>query len=129
MKREEGENKPRYGTVNFEKRKHPRFNVDLPVEYARSDRVVNHGEAVNVSEEGLLLYLPEKIEVGQHLNLKLFFSSGVETNTVETLARVVWTDIHLGKCWGDYRTGVKFINISLLDLEKLKIFLNSLSSS
>ena len=129
MKREEGENKPRYGTVNFEKRKHPRFNVDLPVEYARSDRVVNHGEAVNVSEEGLLLYLPEKIEVGQHLNLKLFFSSGVETNTVETLARVVWTDIHLGKGWGDYRTGVKFINISLLDLEKLKIFLNSLSSS
>ncbi len=128
MKKENEEGKPRYGTVNFEKRRHPRFNVDLPVEYARSDLIVKHGEAVNVSEEGLLLHLPEKTEVGQHLSLKLFFSSGVEFNTIETLVQVVWTDIHLGKDWGDYRTGVKFVNISLLDLEKLKIFLNSLSS-
>ena len=129
MKREEEEGKPRYGTVNFEKRRHPRFNVDLPIEYVRSDMVVNHGEAVNVSEEGLLLHLPEKTEVGQHLTLKLFFPSEIEAKTIKTLVQVVWTDIHLGKGWGDYRTGVKFVNISLLDLEKLKIFLNSLSSS
>jgi c-di-GMP-binding flagellar brake protein YcgR len=127
VKKEERGTKPRYGTVNFEKRRHPRFNVDLPIEYARSDLVVNHGEALNVSEGGLLVYLPEKMEVGQHLSLKLFFSSGFEFNTIETLVQVVWMDIHLGEDWGDYRAGVKFVDISPRDLEKLKFFLRSLS--
>ena len=127
MKKEEEGTKPRYGTVNFEKRKHPRFNVDLPVEYAHNNQVVTHGEAVNVSEGGLLVYLPEKMEVGQYLSLKLFFSFGTEFNTVETLVRVVWVDIHLEEDWGDYRTGVEFVEISPGDMERLRIFLNSLS--
>lgn len=127
MKKEEKGTKPHYGTVNFEKRRHPRFNVDLPIEYVRSDLAVNHGEALNASEGGLLVYLPEKMEVGQHLSLKLFFSSGFEFNTIETLVRVVWMDFHLGEDREDYRAGVKFVDISPGDMEKLRIFLRSLS--
>jgi hypothetical protein len=89
--------------------------------------VVKHGRVANASEGGLLVYFPEKMEVGQHLSLKIFFSSGVELNTIETLMEVVWTDIDLGKDWGDYRTGVKFVDISSEDMERLKIFLGSLS--
>jgi len=49
----EGKNtKLRYGTVNFERRRHPRINVDLPIEYARSDWVVKYGHAINASEDG-----------------------------------------------------------------------------
>ncbi len=33
METEGQKNQPRHGTVNFEKRKHPRFSVDLPLEY------------------------------------------------------------------------------------------------
>ncbi len=127
MKKEEKEVKPRYGTVNFEKRKHPRFDVNLPVEYVRSGLVANRGGALNASEGGLLLYLPEKMEVGQHLSLKLFFSSGSELKTIETLVQVVWMDIHLGENQEDYRAGVKFVDISSEDLEKLRDFLRSLS--
>lgn len=126
MKKEEKEVKSRYGTVNFEKRKHPRFDVNLPVEYVRSGLVANRGGALNASEGGLLLYLPEKMEVGQHLSLKLFFSIGSELKTVETLVQVVWMDIHLGENQGDYRAGVKFVDISPGDLEKLRNFLRSL---
>ena len=127
MKKEEKGPKPRYGIVNFEKRKYPRFSVDLPIEYTRSDFGIKHGEALNASEGGLLIYLPEKMEVGQHLSLKLFFSSGFEFNTIETLAEVIWVDVHLGDDWGDYRTGVKFVEILPGDMEKLRIFLKSLS--
>jgi len=127
MKKEEEETKPRYGIVNFEKRKHPRFNVDLPVEYARSDLDASRGEALNVSEGGLLVYFSERMEVGQHLSMKLFFSSGVEFNAIETLVKVVWVDVHLGEDWGDYRAGVTFVDISPGDLEKLRIFLRGLS--
>jgi c-di-GMP-binding flagellar brake protein YcgR len=127
MKREEEKVKSRYGTVNFEKRKHPRFDVNLPIEYARSDLVASHGEALNVSEGGLLLYLPERMEIGQHLSLKLFFSSDSELKTIKTLVKVAWTDIHLGESRGDYRAGVKFVEISPEDLERLRSFLRSLS--
>jgi len=118
--------KSRYGTVNFEKRKHPRFSVDLPVEYSRVD-VSEGGRAKNASEGGLLLYLPERIGRGNHLRLKLFFTMGSELTAIETLVEVAWMDIHVGKTWGDYRTGVRFVEISTEDMGKLKTFLKSLS--
>ncbi len=127
MGKEERETKPRYGTVNLEKRKHPRFSVDLPAEYNRADFSVNQGHATNASEGGVLLYLPEQIEIGTHLRLKLFFSMGSDLHNIETLVEVVWTDMHLGKDWGDYRTGVRFIDISAEDMGKLRSFLKSLS--
>ena len=127
MREEERKNRPRYGTVNFEKRKHPRFDVDLPIEYVRSGSVAGRSEAVNASEGGLLVYLREEMEVGQYLSFKLFFSSGSELTTIETLVRVVWTDIHLEEDREDYRAGVEFADISPEDLEKLKKFLRSLS--
>jgi len=118
--------KPRYGTVNFKKRKHPRFNIDLPVEYYQIDSTTHrNGQAINASEGGLLLYLPEKMEIGQYLRLKLFFTSGSELNATEMLVKVVWMDIHLEKDWGNYRTGVTFINISPEDMTKLKNLLRS----
>jgi c-di-GMP-binding flagellar brake protein YcgR len=120
--------KPHYGTVNFEKRKYPRFNIDLPVEYYQVDSTTHHnGRAINASEGGLLLYLPEKMEIGQYLRTKLFFTSGSELNTTEMLVKVVWVDIHLEKDWGDYRTGVSFIDISPEDMTKLRNLLRSLS--
>jgi c-di-GMP-binding flagellar brake protein YcgR len=128
VKNREKETKPRYGTVNLERRKHPRFSVDLPIEYYRIDSSIGHtGKALNISEGGLLIYFPEQMDVSQYLRLKLFFSLGSELNTIEVLAEVVWMDIHLGESWGDYRCGVRFIDISPEDMTKLKNFLKSLS--
>jgi len=127
VRTEEKGTKSRYGTVNFEKRKHPRFSVDLPVEYRRADLPADQGRAMNASEGGLLLYLPEQMGIGNHLRLKLFFTMGSELNAIETLVEVVWMDVHLGKDWGDYRTGVRFVEISTEEMGKLKGFLTSLS--
>ena len=125
---EEKETKPRVGILNFEKRGHPRFTVDLPIEYYQINSSSSHaGRVINASEGGLLVYLPEKMEIGQHLRLKLFFVSGSELNTIEMSTEVVWRDIHLGKNRGDYRSGVRFVDISTKDLNTLKTFLVSLS--
>jgi len=67
------------------------------------------------------------MEIGQKLNLKLFFSSGSELNTIEMLAEVVWMNTELGKGEKLYRSGVRFIKISPEDMAKLKDFLASLS--
>ena len=131
MRIETQETKSRHGTVNFESRKHPRFNVDFPIEYDRIDSSVHHsGQALNMSEEGLLIHFPEEMDVSQYIRLKLFLPSGPELNAIEMLAEVVWMDIHLGKNerGGDYRCGVKFIDISKEDMTRLRNFLRSLSS-
>ena len=128
MKTEEKATKPRSGIVHFERRKYPRFSVDLPVEYYQTDSSSSQtGRAFNASEGGLLIYFPEQMEIGQHINLKLFLSLGSELNTIEVLTKVVWVDMHLGQGWGDYRCGVEFINISAEDRNRLKTFLIGLS--
>ena len=121
---EKQETKSHMGVVNLERRKHPRFSIDLPIEYSTHPLPINHtGRALNASEGGLLVYLPQQTEIGQHLKIKLFFASGSHLNSIEVVAEVVWMDIHLGKDWGDYRCGVKFVDISSDDLNKLKNFL------
>ena len=128
METEEKGRRPRVGIVNLEKRKHPIFSVDLPIEYYQTNSSIRQaGRLMNASGGGLLVYFPEQMEIGQHLKMKLFFSFGSGLNFVEILTEVVWEDIRLGKDWGDYRYGVRVIDISKDDLSKLKNFLRSLS--
>lgn len=124
----EKEAKTHYGILNVERRKYPRFSVDLPVEYYRIDSTTGlAGRAYNFSEGGLLIYFQEQMEIGQRLRLRLFFSMGSKLNTIELLVEVVWVDIHIDEGWGDYRSGVKFVDISPDDITKLKSFLKGLS--
>jgi c-di-GMP-binding flagellar brake protein YcgR len=127
VEKEKKETELHFGIVNLERRKYPRVTVDLPIEYRRMDSSVGQtGRAQNASGGGLLLYLPEQMAIGQELRIKLFFTSGVELSAIEMVAQVAWTDIHLGREWGDYRAGVKFIDISPENLEKLKNLIRGL---
>jgi hypothetical protein len=114
-------------SLTTEKRKHPRFNIDLPVKYSRTNLFFKYGRATNASEGGLLVYLSEEVETGKDIALKIFFPPRSELNSLETSVQVVWTDIHLRKDWAwDFRTGVKFVDISPEDMTKFKNFLISL---
>lgn len=116
-----------------ENRNYPRFNIDLPVKYSRGNLFSKYGygygrygRTLNASEGGLLVHLPEETEIGQRLALQLLFPSRSELNTLETSAQVVWMNIHVRKdCSWDYRTGVKFVDISPEDMTKFKSFLMS----
>lgn len=118
--------KPHFGTVNFERRRHARFSINLPVEYWKIDRSINGlSRTGDISEGGLLLYISEQIEVGQELNLKLFFNSDLGYKSIEARVQVVWTDFCFEK-ESDCRVGLKFVEISGEDMKELKIFLNNL---
>ena len=128
MEPEKKEAKSRAGIVNLERRKYPRFSVNLPVEYHHINSTANlNGRARNASEGGFLVYFPEPMKIGQRLSMKLFFSLESGLDTIEVLAEVVWMDIHLSEGWGDYRSGVRFIDISPENVRKLKNILTSFS--
>ena len=98
MKTEEKKAKVRYAVANLERRKNARFPIRLPIEYYRADSPINQtGHTVDASEGGLQILLPEPMEIGQKLNMKLFFSSGSKLNSTEVLAEVVWMNTQLGK--------------------------------
>ena len=125
-KEEEGRN-PRFGTVNFERRKHPRFSVDLPVEYWQVNRnpKTHPDRPLDAGEGGLLLYISDEIAIGQNLRIRLFFDSGQGLNSIEANAQVLWKDILLEKD-GFYRVGLNLVEISPEDLQRLKGFLSNL---
>ena len=116
--------KPWIRVINFENRRYPRINIHLPIEYYRIKSSITH--TGDISEGGLLIYFPEKMDVSQYLRLKLFFSLGSELNIVKVLAEVVWMDNRFSKDRENYPYGVKFIDISPEDEIKLRNFLTSL---
>ncbi len=119
----------KFGIVNFERRKNARFSVDLPVEYFQikeTPQPPGSGHTGNASEGGLMLFLSEKLEVGQNLKVKLYFTAEPGLDSIEALAQVVWTELPFVKD-GDYRYGVKFLEITPGDMTRLKKFLEELT--
>jgi len=122
------EPKPRYGIANLERRKHKRFSVNLPVAYHRIDSPIpSSGQTGNISEGGFMLYLKEKMEVGQQLRLKLFFSLGSGLKSIEGMGELVWIGAPGDEKWGSYACGVKFLRISPEDQTKLEEFLKTIA--
>ncbi|MFB0506788.1 MAG: PilZ domain-containing protein [Thermodesulfobacteriota bacterium] len=119
----------REGIVSIEKRRFPRFNVDLPMKYSEVRvRKKQGGIAHDASEGGLLVYLQEKFPIGTKLKIEVFFSHGFRLTPIKAEAEIVWADIRGPEDWGEFKYGLKFMNIGKDDFSKLKGLLDSLSA-
>lgn len=112
------------GVLAIEKRKHPRFSVELPLDYSRVNGKETYGGMVaNASEGGLLVYLPESIEIGSLLKIEIFYVGGLELNTIKAVVKVVWADLAARESWGEHRYGLQFESIDEKDFNRLTILL------
>jgi hypothetical protein len=108
-----------------EKRKHPRFNMDLPLEYRVLDAPHAHGAlVVNASESGLLVHSIKNIPTGTKLNIAVLFPKGFELSNFEVLAEIVWKGIYWQENREGYQLGLKIIQILEEDYRKLKQLLD-----
>ena len=120
----EKKNRPHPGVVDFQRRRYPRFDVDLPLEYNEvNSSITRHARALNLSEGGMLVHSAGQMEVGRQMKSKLSFVLGSEMNTIEMQGEVVWTEAALSGLWGDYRSGVRFLGALSEDKAKLTHFL------
>jgi c-di-GMP-binding flagellar brake protein YcgR len=109
------------GVVAIERRAHPRFNLELPLDYVRIDAKENYGGIVaNVSEVGILVYLPEKMEIGTVLKIEIFYAKGSELDSIKAIAKVAWYDLPARKRWGEHRYGLQFQSIDKRNFDKLQ---------
>jgi c-di-GMP-binding flagellar brake protein YcgR len=108
------------GVLAIEKRKHPRFSVELPLDYTQVDgKDIYGGIVANASEGGLLVYLPERIEIGALLKIEIFYVRGLELDTIKAVAKIVWSDLAARESWGEHRYGLQFLNIEENDFNRL----------
>ena len=116
--------RPATPQYTFERRRHPRFMVELPVEYRRAGAPrLCPGHTINFSEDGFMISVSEQMEAGEDLEMKIYFSSASGLITIAAVVKVVWADTD-AKEEGYYRFGVRYVDISAPDMEALKGFLN-----
>ncbi len=126
---EEQNDKGKMGIATFERRRYPRFLLDLPIEYQQVESPKKQeGRTGNASRSGLLVYLPEPVEIGRQLSVKLYFTHGQKLFTLRAITEVVWLNTYFGK-EGDYQCGLRFVDTSSDELKKLEEFLEQLSRS
>jgi len=122
VRRKKGRGTPqsKEGIFIVERRKHPRFRVDLPLGYSVESVDRQGGVAANASRGGLLVYLPEAIVVGTSLKIEILFAKGSELNSISATAKVVWSDLSPEEISGGYRYGLKFESFQEGDFPKLR---------
>jgi hypothetical protein len=111
MMDEAKEKTPCFNLRILERRKHFRFRWNLPIEYIHiqdNTSSIHPGYTLNASKSGLKVVISEKLKIGQHLAMTIFFSFGPEVRASELPAEVVW----VGKLEkdGNYQTGLRFVD-------------------
>lgn len=108
--------------IHFEeRRKYPRFVIDLPLEYQIRSNPRSHGGLVlNASEAGLLLYSTEDIAVGAKLKITVLFPKGFELANFEVIGEIIWKNAARKNGGEAHQYGLKFIQISQEDHWKLR---------
>ena len=108
-----------------ERRKHPRFFIDLPLEYqAENDSCLNGGIIVNASEGGLLVESVKAIPLGAKLDASVFFPREFELADLKLMAKIAWKEPLLKKDWTGYQYGLSIVRLLDEDHSKLKKILN-----
>ena len=115
---------------NRERRRYPRFIVDLPLEYRDMDgSCLRGGVLVNASEGGFLIEAVRDIPVGMELDIAVLFPKRFELANFKVVAKIVrkepyWKeDLKGNQYWEGYRYGLELIQILDEDRWKLNLLL------
>jgi hypothetical protein len=112
------------GILAVERRKHPRFVVELPLDYSQTEEGDLYGGIVaNASEGGLLVYLPERMNLGSLIKIQIFYVRELEFNMIRAVVKIVWADLAARETWGEHRYGLQFASIDKENLNKLMTLL------
>ncbi len=103
-----------------EGRQHPRVSLNLPLEYYATNHNPRTGHTCNLSPSGGMLNIRERLRSGQQIKLAIFFCQGARVEAVKVNSQVVWVDGDREN--GGFRSGVKFIDLSPQDRDKLQKF-------
>jgi hypothetical protein len=107
--------------LSKERRRFPRFFMELPLEYRVVNGSYSHGGlVVNVSEGGLLINSIKDIPIGSKLNIEVLFPKEFKLAHFKVFAEIIWKDKYMKEDWEGFQYGLRFIEISERDRSSLK---------
>ena len=114
-----------------DRRRYPRFFVDLPLEYRdRDDSCLRGAMVVNAGEGGFLIESPRDIPIGTELSITVLYPKGFELANFKVTAKIVWKepywreDLKKDRSSKGYQYGLEFIQILDEDRWKLSFLLS-----
>jgi len=114
-----------------DRRKYPRFLIDLPLEYRDVDGSSLRGAmVVNAGEGGFLIESPRDIPIGTELSVTVLYPKGFELANFKVTAKIVWKepywreDLKKDRSSKGYQYGLEFIQILDEDRWKLSFLLS-----
>ena len=114
------------GKNSRDRRNHPRFDLDLPVEYqALGTLKALGGIAIDGSEEGLLIFSTKEMFVGAMLKITVFFPAGYALDSLEVTAKITRREACLREAGKGYEYGLRIVQIGKRNLQKLRRLLSS----
>ena len=115
---------------NKERRSHPRFIIDLPLEYRdMNDSCLRGAIVVNASDGGFLIETVRDIPVDTELNITVLFPKGFRLDDLKLVAKIVRKEPYRkedwkgNQYWKGYQYGLEFIQILAEDRWKLNFLL------
>ena len=107
-----------------EKRRYPRFLIDLPLEYQEEDNAPSRGGIViNASEGGFLIESIKDIPIGTKLTIAVLFPKWFELADLKLVAEILWKEPLWKEDWTGYRYGLNILEMMEEDKKKLKLLL------
>ena len=116
---------------SIEKRKHPRYAVEFPLDYSLigGKTIYNGGLIADASEGGVLVCLPERIEIGAVLRIEIFYTKDLSLETIGATAKAVWSDLATKEGFRKHKYGLQFQSIDEGNLNKLKALLKEVGEA
>jgi len=109
-----------------ERRRYPRFFIDLPAEYRDIDDSCLRGAiVVNASEGGFLIESPRDLPVGTELSITVLYPKECELDNFKVTAKIVRKGPHWKGDWKGYHYGLELIQILEDDRWKLSLLLGA----
>ncbi len=107
-----------------EKRRNPRFLMDLPLEYREvHDPRQRGGIVVNASEGGFLIESVKDMPISSRLEIAVLFPKWFELAELKLAAEIIWKEPLWKEGWKGYQYGLKVVQIIKDDLWKLQLLL------
>lgn len=103
--------------------KHPRVPVELPIEYAITERVVATS-CLNISRGGIFIRTPDPPPLNREIVLR--FAIPGDPEPVRLRGRVVWSNAHAGRNPFPPGMGVQFLDLSPEAAARIETFIASL---
>jgi hypothetical protein len=108
-----------------EKRRYPRYSIELPLEYWETGNACRGGLVYNVGREGLSIYSVHDMPIGWELEIRVFFPNEYEFDGFRARGKIVWKDSRYETDWKGYQYGLEFVQIPAEDRWKLFYIIKS----